>query len=113
MEKLSYYARRKPPPEYEREVGEGVGGLRRTVTALSRVLSVVEAGLIIGEALDKLYDRRADIQKCLLKAIDGRQDVNPEVDKAGEEIAACIGQVVGMRRRPTRTRTRIRMRAAG
>ena len=94
--KVSYYARRKPAPEHEEDVeASTIGGLRRTATALAKLPRVVAAGRIIGRALDALYDRRPDIQECLLRAIGDKSEHNPDVEAAGQDIADHIAETIG------------------
>ena len=41
------------------------------------------------------YDRRPDLQECLLRAIDDKNEDNPDIDAASQDIADHIAETIG------------------
>ena len=94
MGKMSYKSRRKPPPQHELADDHGIGGLRRTVTALKKLPQTMAAGSIISTALDELFDANPDIERAFLDAITEKVDDSAKVEAAGQLVADCIGSII-------------------
>ena len=67
-----------------------IGGLRRTAKSVLKVPGLADRGKVVAGALDKLYDRRPEIEDKIWQAISQRSSEQPldgaELDTIAETI---------------------------
>ena len=68
--KIDWRTRLKPQAWDDEDAGDHVGGLRDVALSLAKLPEVHRRGLVIGDALDALFEEKPYIKKELLRAVD-------------------------------------------
>ena len=88
--RLLWKDRVRPQPWDEEEPTHHIGGLRDTAISLAMLPQCVKEGLIVGKALDQLFDEKPAIQEATLQAV-----AEKTVDASSlEDHIQCIIDVI-------------------